>query len=611
MQKIKKYKTYADIPAKYKWDLEDILEGKTIQEYIDEYFLLCEEQIKIKDSKYENIENYIQFLKLSEKSILLKNKITNYLSNRLNINLVDNEINAISNDFEQKLQAYDIKLGSELNNLYKNKDKITSWLNDSRLKDIKKDLEFTLKQFDHKLDEKIESYLNDTAISNPSMEELFSILTNVEIKFDDVMSSKGEKFPLTESNRSLLMKNLDETVRKNAYFNYFNGFLKHKDTLTKFLYNHFKKMSVESLYRKYSSTINAILEDDQINENLLSNLFATVIEKSKIFAKFKKYKKMFFEKKFGKKFEKWDSSVDLVKIKNTYSIEEMQQTVLDALNVMPEEYRKLASKAINEKWIDYIETSSKMSGAYSIGETYGINKKYILMNFDGTINSLFTLIHELGHSMHSYYSDKSNSIFRSSYPLFLAEIASIFNELLLSDYLITHAKSDEEKFYLLNQDINNFIGTVLIQTIWANFEYELYNGIDKGKFLNSYLEMEKLYSEVYNRYSHSTKLKLGDKENIYSVTIPHFYYGFYVYKYALGYIIASSFFLDYKMQGSVSLQNYITNFLCSGDRSWPTETLKKCGIDIYKSEVYDKAFKTIDEKIEEYIKLGKKIFFNK
>ncbi|ASI54019.1 oligoendopeptidase F [Metamycoplasma hyosynoviae] len=608
---MKKYKTYADIPAKYKWDLEDILEGKTIQEYIDEYFLLCEEQIKIKDSKYENIENYIQFLKLSEKSILLKNKITNYLSNRLNINLVDNEINAISNDFEQKLQAYDIKLGSELNNLYKNKDKITSWLNDSRLKDIKKDLEFTLKQFDHKLDEKIESYLNDTAISNPSMEELFSILTNVEIKFEDVLSSKGEKFPLTESNRSLLMKNLDENVRKNAYFNYFNGFLKHKDTLTKFLYNHFKKMSVESLYRKYPSTINAILEDDQINENLLSNLFATVIEKSKIFTKFKKYKKMFFEKKFGKKFEKWDSSVDLVNIKNTYSIEEMQQTVLDALNVMPEEYRKLASKAINEKWIDYIETSSKMSGAYSIGETYGINKKYILMNFDGTINSLFTLIHELGHSMHSYYSDKSNSIFRSSYPLFLAEIASIFNELLLSDYLITHAKSDEEKFYLLNQDINNFIGTVLIQTIWANFEYELYNGIDKGKFLNSYPEMEKLYSEVYNRYSHSTKLKLGDKENIYSVTIPHFYYGFYVYKYALGYIIANSFFLDYKMQGSVSLQNYIANFLCSGDRSWPTETLKNCGIDVYKSEVYDKAFKTIDEKIEEYIKLGKKIFFNK
>ncbi|MDD1360161.1 oligoendopeptidase F [Metamycoplasma hyosynoviae] len=611
MQKIKKYKTYADIPTKYKWDLEDILEGKTIQEYIDEYFLLYEEQIKIKDSKYENIENYIQFLKLSEKSILLKNKITNYLSNRLNINLVDNEINAISNDFEQKSQAYDIKMGSELNNLYKNKDKIASWLNDERLKDVKKDLESTLKQFDHKLDEKIESYLNDTAISNPSMEELFSILTNVEIKFDDVLSSKGEKFPLTESNRSLLMKNLDETVRKNAYFNYFNGFLKHKDTLTKFLYNHFKKMSVESLYRKYPSAINAILEDDQINENLLSNLFATVIEKSKIFIKFKKYKKMFFEKKFGKKFEKWDSSVDLVKIKNTYSIEEMQQTVLDALNVMPEEYRKLASKAINEKWIDYIETSSKMSGAYSIGETYGINKKYILMNFDGTINSLFTLIHELGHSMHSYYSDKSNSIFRSSYPLFLAEIASIFNELLLSDYLITHAKSDEEKFYLLNQDINNFIGTVLIQTIWANFEYELYNGIDKGKFLNSYPEMEKLYSEVYNRYSHSTKLKLGDKENIYSVTIPHFYYGFYVYKYALGYIIANSFFLDYKIQGSVSLQNYIANFLCSGDRSWPTETLKNCGIDVYKSEVYAKAFKTIDEKIEEYIKLGKKIFFNK
>ncbi|MDC8913112.1 oligoendopeptidase F, partial [Metamycoplasma hyosynoviae] len=211
MQKIKKYKTYADIPTKYKWDLEDILEGKTIQEYIDEYFLLYEEQIKIKDSKYENIENYIQFLKLSEKSILLKNKITNYLSNRLNINLVDNEINAISNDFEQKSQAYDIKMGSELNNLYKNKDKIASWLNDERLKDVKKDLESTLKQFDHKLDEKIESYLNDTAISNPSMEELFSILTNVEIKFDDVMSSKGEKFPLTESNRSLLMKNLDET----------------------------------------------------------------------------------------------------------------------------------------------------------------------------------------------------------------------------------------------------------------------------------------------------------------------------------------------------------------------------------------------------------------
>ncbi|MEX1816171.1 oligoendopeptidase F [Metamycoplasma hominis] len=607
---LKKYNSYSDVEEKYKWDIEDILGNKTYQQLEDEYFDLYSKIIEIKDSKYNSLDQYVEYIELSKKFLILGNRISNYLDNKLNINIVDPTINKIISLFETKSQEYAKKLGSEANRIFQHKDKIKTWINDGRLIEVKKDLEATLQELDHKLSNDVENYLNDTASGSPVPEDIFSIISDSEVDFGNVLI-KNKKIKITEGNRIALLKNKDEQVRKDVYFNYLNGYLKNKQSLARLLYQHIKEISVNALYRKYNSSLESILLQDHVDKKLLNIIYDAVQKHMYIFKKYNNAKKQFFKAKFNKKLEKWDYFLDLVNVKSSYTIEEAQKILLDVISIMPYEYPEVVKKAIDERWVDYINVPSKRSGAYSIGGAAGMKKIYILMNFDGTLESVNTLCHEMGHSMHSYFSNKCQSPLRSSYPIFLAEIASIFNELLLNDYLISKSKNIQQQFYLLDSSINDFIGTVLRQTMWSNFEFDLYNAIDENKPLNTYEEIEKLYVENEKKYSTTSKsIKLGDPRNVYSVMVPHFYYYFYVYKYALGYIVANVFFQKYKQEGQEALKNYINKFLSAGDIDWPANILKDAGVDIYNEDIYNLAFEVLNQKVDKYIKLGKKIFKN-
>lgn len=607
---LKKYNSYSDVEEKYKWDIEDILGNKTYQQLEDEYFDLYSKIIEIKDSKYNSLDQYVEYIELSKKFLILGNRISNYLDNKLNINIVDPTINKTISLFETKSQEYAKKLGSEANRIFQHKDKIKTWINDDRLIEVKKDLEATLQELDHKLSDDVENYLNDTASGSPVPEDIFSIISDSEVDFGNVLI-KNKKIKITEGNRIALLKNKDEQVRKNVYFNYLNGYLKNKQSLARLLYQHIKEISVNALYRKYNSSLESILLQDHVDKKLLNIIYDAVQKHMYIFKKYNNAKKQFFKAKFNKKLEKWDYFLDLVNVKSSYTIEEAQKILLDVISIMPYEYPEVVKKAIDERWVDYVNVPSKRSGAYSIGGAAGMKKIYILMNFDGTLESVNTLCHEMGHSMHSYFSNKCQSPLRSSYPIFLAEIASIFNELLLNDYLISKSKNIQQQFYLLDSSINDFIGTVLRQTMWSNFEFDLYNAIDENKPLNTYEEIEKLYVENEKKYSTTSKsIKLGDPRNVYSVMVPHFYYYFYVYKYALGYIVANVFFQKYKQEGQEALKNYINKFLSAGDIDWPANILKDAGVDIYNEDIYNLAFEVLNQKVDKYIKLGKKIFKN-
>lgn len=607
---LKKYNSYSDVEEKYKWDIEDILGNKTYQQLEDEYFDLYSKIIEIKDSKYNSLDQYVEYIELSKKFLILGNRISNYLDNKLNINIVDPTINKTISLFETKSQEYAKKLGSEANRIFQHKDKIKTWINDNRLIEVKKDLEATLQELDHKLSDDVENYLNDTASGSPVPEDIFSIISDSEVDFGNVLI-KNKKIKIAEGNRIALLKNKDEQVRKDVYFNYLNGYLKNKQSLARLLYQHIKEISVNALYRKYNSSLESILLQDHVDKKLLNIIYDAVQKHMYIFKKYNNAKKQFFKAKFNKKLEKWDYFLDLVNVKSSYTIEEAQKILLDVISIMPYEYPEVVKKAIDERWIDYINVPSKRSGAYSIGGAAGMKKIYILMNFDGTLESVNTLCHEMGHSMHSYFSNKCQSPLRSSYPIFLAEIASIFNELLLNDYLISKSKNIQQQFYLLDSSINDFIGTVLRQTMWSNFEFDLYNAIDENKPLNTYEEIEKLYVENEKKYSTTSKsIKLGDPRNVYSVMVPHFYYYFYVYKYALGYIVANVFFQKYKQEGQEALKNYINKFLSAGDIDWPANILKDAGVDIYNEDIYNLAFEVLNQKVDKYIKLGKKIFKN-
>ncbi|WP_027120413.1 M3 family oligoendopeptidase [Mycoplasmopsis lipofaciens] len=605
---MKQYKNINEVDKKYKFDLDDILKGKTINQLFDEYKILFNELINIKDSKYENIENFINSFSISYKTGILANKINNYINNNINRELTNSKWKQLEIQWNQINTELNEKMGSEINRFYKNIQKIKEWIKDERLSSQRKNINQQIEMFEHKLSDEIEEYLVKTANANPSYESVFSLITDSESKFEKPVDSKNKKHKLTPASRLKLMKSDDALLRKNTVKNWQKAFLQHKESLANLLHQQFTNIATEAKIRKYKNSVEMLTIDDKITDNLLLKLFDRVSSLKTLIKRKDEYFKKFYKAKFKEKYNpKYDSYRELTKIKSTYTIEEMQNLVSEALKPFGDEYNSIINKAINENWIDYMTIDNKISGAYSIGETYGIDKKYILMNFDGDLSSVETLAHELGHSLHSYFSDKNNDFENSQYPIFLAEIASIFNELMLYDYLLKTTNSNLLKFKILENMIDGFIGTVFRQTLWANYEYNLYKSVENFTVNASYDSISKLYYDNLQKYSYK-KNKYKKDEMIACVTVPHFYYGFYVYKYAIGQLVANYFFANYKTQGSAYLQTYIKNFLSMGDKNMPLETLKNIGVDLNDDNFYKIGFSYFEQLINEWIKIGKKIF---
>ncbi|QJB71253.1 oligoendopeptidase F [Mycoplasma sp. 1654_15] len=606
---MKTYKKYQDIPQKYRFDLEPLLENKTVEENLQKIDLYTEKLVSLKDNQFDSVDKFIEYKNVYEEFLIFTNKLHNYIFNKLNTNLVDAMINKYSGEFSFKMSQLEAKLGSIENIFFKNIDKVLTWKDNPKVKNYKKEIDFLIESKKHKLSDEVEEYLTQTSFGNIELDSTFSILNNSETEFKSVKTKDNKSLTLTISTYSKLLKHKEDKVREQAYKNYLNGYLVHKETYSSLLYQHVKHLSTDAKIRKFDSLIDYCIFPDKISKSLLEKLFKNVQDNSKVLDKFKTAKKQFYKAKFNKDLKPWDNLVPLVKVKQNYSVKEAQDLVFKAISPLGKEYKQVIKQAFEQRWVDYYNVDNKVSGAYSIGGSYGVDKKYILMNFDFTFNSVSTLAHELGHSMHSYYSDKTMPYSLASYPIFLAEIASIFNELMLSDYVISNTKDDKVKFSLLDESISDFYQTVIKQTQWAEFEYELYKKVDQGIPINSYTEMEKLYVEVLNKYEKNpNKHKVNKPTNIYSVIVPHFYYGYYVYKYAIGYIVANVFFQKYKQEGKQALDLYIEKFLSAGGKDWPALILKEAGVDLEDESIYQQAFSVFNKNIKDYIKLGQKIF---
>ncbi|MEA4134331.1 oligoendopeptidase F [Mycoplasma sp. 2704] len=610
--KAKQYKKYEDVPKKYRWNLEDILQGKKLDDWINEYVALYKERIKNKDSKYDSIEAYLEDLKVSEQLTLISNKVSNYLSNKQNVNLIDPEIIKKSQDVEFLDNQLETEFGSEINRFYANLDKMKVWKDDLRLADYKMQIEETIEQHKHKLSDDVEEYILQTSYGEPDPHNIFSIITNSELDYGYVDLSDKKKIKLNKTNRNQLLKSDKKEVRKQAFEKFWDAYYKHKDSLAETLFQHFKSLTVAAKVRKYPSAVMMLTNSDKVTDEILQTLFDQVASNIKVLAKYSEAYKKFYKAKYKSKMEKWDTLRELVNVKTSYTVEEAVDLVNEAVKPFGEEYANEAKKALTENWVDFMSVQNKRSGAYSIGGTYGIDKKYILMNFDGQLDSVETLAHELGHSMHSYFATKYQPLPLSSYPIFLAEIASIFNESMLYDYLLKTSKNDLFKFEILSKIIQGFIGTVVRQVEWASYEYNLYKGIEEGNVAGSYEAISKLYHENSLKFKYKSKkgkkAKYVAKENLGSIYVPHYYYGFYVYKYAVGQLTANYFFAQYKEKGKEALDNYIHNFLKAGGSDYPLEILKKVGVDLLDKNFYKQSFDYLSDLVNQWIKLGNKIF---
>ena len=285
----------------------------------------------------------------------------------------------------------------------------------------------------------------------------------------------------------------------------------------------------------------------------------------------------------------------------SFTFEEARGIILDALSVMGEEYVSILKKAFDERWIDYAENVGKRSGAYS-GGTYGTNP-FILISWRGTIDNLFTLAHELGHSLHSYYTRNNQPYLYGHYTIFLAEVASITNELLLSNYLMKKYSNDDKiKAYIVNHDLDKIKSTLYRQTQFAEFEYEIHKIVENGGALtadtlsDTYYDINKKYYGEYITYDDEIRYEWA--------RIPHFYYNFYVYQYATGISAASAFAKKILNEGKPAVEKYI-NYLKSGSSDYSLEILKKAGVDMSTNKPVLNCLDIFEEQLKEFEKLVK------
>ena len=427
-------------------------------------------------------------------------------------------------------------------------------------------------------------------------DEVFSYLTDADLKFGTILNEKGEEEELTEKSYRKFIESPNREVRKNAFLKLFTTYGDFKNTYAALLASEVAKNNKIALIRGYKSTLHSSLFGNDIPESVYFNLIATVKNIAPL-SKFWKIKK----KNLGvEELHLYDTFASGIKIPTkTYSENDAKQVILDSLNVLGENYIKDLTQAFDEGWIDYPPNDGKRNGAYCTA-CYNVHP-YVLLSFDGTLNNVSTLAHELGHAMHYYYAIKNQSYQDYGYSIFVAEVASQVNQILLSKHLIEKSTSKEEKMYLIDDLISDFKSTIYRQTMFADFELQIHEKEQKGEVLTHEL-LSDLYYKLNQEYF-GENITIDDEIRYEWERIPHFYMKFYVYQYATAYAAAIKIAMDILNQKENACEHYL-EFLGLGCTKTPIESLKVAGVDMTREETLQEAFTYFEDLVRELKELS-------
>lgn len=583
-----------EIDDKYKWDLSLIYENDSLW-YNDLEKVKNEiEEIKsFKGKLTENADNLLNYFKLS--STLERKLYRLYYYANLN------------HDSDTTNQTYQEMLGKILDLLtlygeyasYVNPelmsvdyDVIEEFYNQNdELKDYRFVLEQIYRYKPHILDEKSEKIISSLNSILNSPEKTYDALVDADMKFGTI---NGEE--LTNSNYSKFIHSKDRNTRKEAFKMIHNTYGNFKNTISQTFANNVSVLTTMAKIKNYPSSIEASLFSDNVPLDVYNNLINTINKHLNVIYKYFALKK---EKLGLDELHLYDIYVELVKdLDKEYTFEEAKDIVLKALSILGEDYTDILNKAFNEKWIDVYNNVGKRSGAYSSG-FYDTNP-YILLNFEGKAKDVSTLAHELGHSVHTYLSCENNLYHYSHYEIFVAEVASTVNELLLNYYLLSNSNSKEEKLFVLNEMMELFKGTIYRQVMFAEFEQLVHNKKEQGEVLTN-----KLLSDIYydlNKKYFGENVCIDEEIKYEWERIPHFYYDFYVYKYAIG-LSCACYIVDGILNNKPNAKENYLNFLKTGGSMYPIDELKVAGIDVTNPSVIESAINMFDDIIEQFKEL--------
>ena len=582
------------IENKFKWTIDEMYPDETSMEKdIQKVKELIEEVKKYKGTLADSEENLYKVLNISEEAsrILQNLYVYTHMKSHEDTRINKNQGNATKTDMlSTELSMATSYMVPEIISM--DNEKLENYLKGKKLSHYKKYVDDILRLKPHTLNEREEELLAAVSDLSGVPENIYDMLSFADLQFPEIEDENGEKVKVTHSNFSLFLKSKDQRVRKDAFEAMYSIYGQFKNTFASTLYGGIKSEIFYAKTRKYESALQGSLFQDDVSVEVYDNLIAAVHENLDSLNKYTDLKKKFLGLD---KINMYDLYVPLTEnFDMEIPYEKAQEIILEALKPLGEEYLENVKKAFAEGWIDVYGNEGKQGGAYSWG-SYD-SKSYILLSYKDDLNSLFTLIHEMGHSMHSYYSKNNQPYLYSGYKIFVAEVASILNELLLINYLLKNASSKEERVYLLNYYLEQFRTTVYRQTMFAEFEKICHEKVESGEpltaedFTNIYYDLNKLY--------YGESCEVNEDIGLEWARIPHFYSNFYVYKYATGFSAASALSKQILEEGESAVERY-KEFLKSGGSDFPLNQLRKAGVDMEKKESVDKALHVFKDLVDE------------
>ena len=590
-----KEKLRSEIKEEDKWDLTGLY--KTEDEWNKDYDELQGLISKFDDfkGKLNNSKDILKYFEFNNEVNLKLENVCVYTYLKFDEDTTNTHFQELKGRADNLLSEFSLVSSFVMPELCKlSKDDIEKFMAEEEgLRNYKYDFDCILRIKNHVLSDKEESLLSNLEKPMSVSEEVSSYLRDADMKFSPIKDEDGNEVELTNTNYERFITSKDRNVRKSAFLTLYKSY---EELIHTFASAYQGKVSLANRMAKirgYKGAREAALDSNFVDNKIYDNLVATVNKHLDIMDDYYAMKR---EVMGLPEIHIYDIYSRLVpSYDKKYNFEEAKNIVLEALSVLGDDYVNNLKKAFDERWIDIYPNKGKTGGAYERG-CYKTHP-YVLLNFNGKFNDVSTIAHELGHAMHSYYSDKNNDYAHHQYEIFVAEVASQVNEILLAKYLLNKSTDRNEKLYILDNLMETFKGSIIRQTMFAEFEDLMHKEEAKGTVLTSDFLSDNYY-KLYKKYS--GKNMISDKEIRYEwARIPHFYYDFYVYQYSTG--LASACFIANNILNKKEgfLEKYL-KFLSLGGSMDPVDELREAGVDISKPEVIEEALNMFKETIEEF-----------
>jgi oligoendopeptidase F len=589
----------SEIATQYKWNLKDLYTSdEAWNKAKDELAGRFDEVTKYKGKLASSASTLLACLELDSQISKEMGRLFSYASMKSDEDTGNLKYLGFKQEMQQLSTNYNSKaafITPEIAEL--NKQQIDNFMEQQPgLKIYKMDLYNILRMKAHTLSESGEKLLAEAGLMADGPSSIYGVFSDAEMPYPEIKLSDGTMARLTKAGYSRYRAVPNRSDREAVFNAFWGAFNKFKGTFGTDLYAEVKKDMFYARARNYESSLQSALDKNNIPPEVYTNLIKNVTDNLDSFYRYLKLKKRMLGVEM---LEYSDIYAPVVKgIDLQYTYDEAKKLVLEALEPLGPDYRRVVEEAFKERWIDVYPTPGKRSGAYSNGDAYDVHP-YILLNYNGQYEDVSTLAHELGHTMQSYYSNKTQPYPTADYPIFVAEVASTFNETLLIDKMLEEIKDDDTRLSLLMNYLDGIKGTVFRQTQFAEFELRMHEMAERGEPLTGDV-LTKLYGDILKKYYGHDKgiCHIDDLYTVEWAYIPHFYYDFYVYQYATSFTASTALAENVLAKEKDTVKNY-TDFLSAGGSEYPIELLKKAGVDMTTAEPFKKTMAAMNRTMDE------------